>query len=187
MPVHALSSVFKARFRKLIFKRHPEISATLPAAAWESSWVVHSKPVGSGQKALRYLARYLYRVAIANEAIRHADDHAITFRYRDGATRKSRTCTLSPREFLRRFLQHVLPKGFVKTRYFGLHHSAKRATLSTTRAMLHLRAGTPPAPAPVASAKPSILCVRCSSPMVFLCNITTGFFPASLPRGPPHP
>jgi len=166
VPVHALSNLFKARFRELLKKGHPELFATIPATLWTSAWVVHSKPVGSGDKALRYLARYLYRVALANSSITQADDRSIRFRYRDSEEQRQRTCSLKPTEFLRRFLQHVLPKGFVKVRYFGLHHPAKRQALTLARMMLCLRLRCePPASKPPPPARPARRCPRCSTPL----------------------
>jgi hypothetical protein len=188
VPVHALSAVFRTRFRTLLEKRHPEIFATIPTQLWKSDWVVHSKPVGSGDKALRYLARYLYRVAIANTAIVQADDHSIRFRFRDSEHQRQHSCTLKPAEFLRRFLQHVLPKGFVKVRYFGLHHPAKRQTLTLTRLMLHLRLRCdPPPPKPAPVPKPPICCPRCTLPMNCVQNLRPSRSPTPSARGPPQP
>lgn len=192
-PVHALSSVFRARFHALLETHHPALFASIPGKTWTSDWVVHSEPVGSGEHALRYLARYLYRVAIANSAISHADDPSassgqatIRFRYRDSGDNRPRTCTLAPREFLRRFLQHVLPKGFVKIRYLGLHHPANRGRLSLARAFLHLRLNHEPPPPPVpAPPRPVARCQRCATPMtpVQKLNPLRARFP--LNRGPP--
>lgn len=186
VPVHALSKVFRARLRDAIKKQHPKLFATLPTQIWTAPWVVHSKPVGSGEKALRYLARYLYRVAIANTAILHADDQSVRFRYRDSDEQRVRTCTLSPQEFLRRFLQHVLPKGFVKARTFGLNHSSKRRALAMLRLMIYLRARRePPAPITVQTTKPPCRCPRCKTPMHFVKRLVPQ--PAFNPfaRGPP--
>lgn len=186
VPVHALSTVFRARFRALLEKRHPALLALIPPETWTSAWVVHSKPVGSGEKALRYLARYLYRVAIANSAIAHADEHTVTFRYRDSAERKPRTASLAPHEFLRRFLQHVLPKSFVKVRYFGLHHAANRPKLRLARAFLYLRLQQPPPPTVITPpAKPAPCCPRCAAPMSFVQKLAPVRRFPHRDRGPP--
>jgi hypothetical protein len=189
VPVHALSKVFRARFREALRAPQPKLAQHVPAALWRKPWVVHSQPVGSGAQALRYLSRYLYRVALANAAILHADAHRVSFRYRDSAARRPRTCTLPPQEFLRRFLQHVLPKGFVKVRYYGLHHPARRADLTLIRAALALRAGQPlPAPAtPTAAAlRPQACrCPRCHTPMAPLERIKPQVAFSPFARGPP--
>lgn len=188
VPVHALSNLFRTRFRTLLEKRQSALFASIPSELWKSDWVVHSKPVGSGDKALRYLARYLYRVALANSAITRADDHSVRFRYRDSQEQRQHTCTLTPAEFLRRFLQHVLPKGFVKVRYFGLHHPAKRQALTLARLMLCLQLRCePPAPKPVPAPKPATCCPRCTLPMVLVRKISPCHTPATSARGPPLP
>lgn len=188
VPVHALAPVFRARFRDGLETKHPDLFAALPAKIWTSSWVVHSKPVGSGEKALRYLARYLYRVAIANTAILHADDQSVRFRYRDSDDQRVRTCTLPPHEFLRRFLQHVLPKGFVKARTFGLNHSSKRRTLAMLRLMIYLRARRePPAPTTATATKPPCRCPRCRTPMNLMGRIEPQRTFNLFARGPPLP
>jgi hypothetical protein len=196
VPVHALSAVFRARFRDGLRQRLPEVFAQVPASTWTQDWVVHSKPVGSGEQALRYLSRYLYRVALSNKAILSADAPStgsgqitIRFRYRRGEDGKPRTCSLPPQEFLRRFLQHVLPKGFVKIRSYGLHHPSRRAALTLLRAFLHLQAGRPlPAPAPSPDARPHIpRCPCCHAPMRRLARLApqyhTGHDPPT--TGPP--
>lgn len=188
VPVHGLSRLFRARFRDGLKKRLPGLFASLPATTWKSPWVVHVKPVGSGEQALRYLSRYLYRVALSNAAILHADNAAITFRYRDSADRRSHTCTLTPPEFLRRFLQHVLPKGFVKIRYFGLHHPARRRVLRLARAALYLHAGLelPPPAVPAASTPIPCLCPRCNTPMHSAEQLRPQAALSTFARGPPH-
>jgi hypothetical protein len=188
VPVHALSQVFRARFRDELKPRFPDLFAGLPAKTWTTPWVVHAEHVGSGEQALRYLSRYLYRVAISNAALLRADDQTVTFRYRDSQNQRSRTCTLAPHEFLRRFLQHVLPKGFVKARTLGLHHPAKRRALTLVRLMLYWQARRQPPPAtslaPPATQKVTC-CPHCAAPMrrVQLLAPLSTFTPCA--RGPP--
>jgi hypothetical protein len=92
--------------------------------------------VGSGLPALRYLAPYIFRVAISNNRILELAEGKVTFRYRASDTGKLRTCTLLAEEFIRRFLQHVLPKGFVKVRYYGFLASGCRQRLASIRQQL---------------------------------------------------
>ena len=94
----------------------------------KKKWVVYAKPPFAGPEAvLAYLSRYTHRVAISNRRLISLDETGVTFRYkdyrRDGADRQ-RTMTLSPDEFIRRFLLHVLPKGFHRIRHYGLLASA---------------------------------------------------------------
>lgn len=191
VPVHALSSVFRARFRDAFSQQHPEIFAQVKSTVWrQHKWVVHSKPVGSGEKALTYLARYVYRVALSERAILKHGTNRITLRYRKSGTNVPRTMRLAPQEFIRRFLQHVLPSGFRKVRYFGLHHSSKRTLLKYLRAAMAIQANIPlPLPPPAEEPfRPS--CPDCDQPMRFERRITpfqhAHLFPSALsPRGPP--
>jgi hypothetical protein len=143
VPVPALSRVFRARFRDAMREQHPEIFTQIKPGVWKQSWVVHSKPVGSGEKTLAYLARYVYRVALSNRAILKYTPQRVTIRYRKSDTNEPRTMRLEPQELIRRFLQHVLPSGFRKIRYFGLHHSSKRTQLRGLQAAMAFRLGQP--------------------------------------------
>jgi hypothetical protein len=105
------------------------------------NWVVYAKPPFAGPAAvLAYLSRYTHRVAISNRRLISLDERGVTFRYkdyrRDGAERY-RTMTLATGEFIRRFLLHVLPKGFHRIRHYGLLASAgRKANVARARAML---------------------------------------------------
>jgi hypothetical protein len=98
---------------------------------------------------LTYLAPYIFRVAISNNRILKSADGKVTFRYRTTDTGKLRRCTLPAQEFIRRFLQHVLPKGFVKVRYFGFLSSGLRKRLAALRQrLLACSTDSPPPLAP---------------------------------------
>jgi len=127
LPVKALSSLFRAKFRDEL-KKHDCFQAG-PAAVWSQDWVVHCQPVGRGQRALRYLAPYVFRVALTNWRLVAVTDKVVSFRFRPSGSRAWRLCTLSALEFIRRFLQHVLPKGFVKVRYYGFFSPGQRRVL----------------------------------------------------------
>ena len=187
VPVRALSVVFAARVRDLLRERHPPLFAQIPAALWRNPWVVHSKPVGAGEHALAYLARYVFRVALADSAILHHDAHQVVFRYRDGLTGKPRTALLAPMEFIRRFLQHVLPSGFRKVRHYGLYHSSKRQALRLLQAQLALTTGLPlpPAAKPRRNPLPPPVCRHCSTPLVAAGEVPRSSRPAATARGPP--
>jgi hypothetical protein len=109
-----------------------------PAATdhWSKKWVVHCKSVGTGQAALKYLATYVFRVAISNNRLVSLENEQVTFRYTDSNTGKKGYSTLSSEEFIRRFLQHVLPKGFMKVRYYGLFSPTHRPRLKRVRQLL---------------------------------------------------
>ncbi len=113
VPVKPLGILFRAKLRAAL--RQLKLAEQVPTETWTQAWVVDCRPVGNGQAALKYLAPYVVRGPLANNRIVGATDDSVTFCYRDGSTRHRRTCTVTPDEFLRRFLQHVLPKGFVNT------------------------------------------------------------------------
>ena len=131
LPVKALSRIFRAKFRDAL--RQTDWFEDIPASTWQNEWVVHCKPVGDGAAALKYLAPYIFRVAISNKRILKVAHDKVTFRFRRSDTGQWRTCTLDALEFIRRFLQHVLPKGFVKVRYYGLFSPGNRHLLSAVR------------------------------------------------------
>jgi len=133
LPVKAVAKIFRAKFRQALRKSCYE---EIPAKVWRQPWVVHCKAVGDGASALKYLAPYIFRVAISNKRIVKKTNSHVIFRYRSTKTSKTKTCTLSAEEFIRRFLQYVLPKGFVKVRYYGFFSSGLRARLAPLREQL---------------------------------------------------
>lgn len=132
-PVEALSSIFRARFVKLARKALKGKDIKLPHSIWKKDWVVFSGPALKGAKGskgvLKYLARYIYRSAITNTRIISDNNGSITFKYRHSKTRIWQETTLPAIEFMRRFLQHVLPIGFHKVRYYGFLAPSYRPTL----------------------------------------------------------
>jgi hypothetical protein len=127
VPVRALSVRFRARFLARVKAALPDV--IIPAAVWQTPWVVYCKPTVQGSAAvLRYLARYVHRAAITDARIIAVTDSQVTFSYKDAQAHQWRRMTLSGEEFLRRFLQHVLPPGFHKVRYYGLWAPAAQPT-----------------------------------------------------------
>ncbi len=139
IPVRAASPILRAKFRELMEKRQPGLCAQQPRAAWTKKWNVWCKHTGQGKAAvLDYLARYVHRIAITNARIVAMDDSTVTFRYKERKKDRWRSCTLSGHEFMRQFLQHVLPKGFHKVRYYGLWNPKKRAFMHNACIALQL-------------------------------------------------
>ena len=106
---------------------------------FRQNWVVYAKPpFGGPEQVLRYLGRYTHRVAISNHRLLSFDGDNVTFRWRDYARgNKQRTMTVSADEFIRRFLLHVLPKGFVRIRHFGFMANYQRsASIELCRKLL---------------------------------------------------
>jgi len=132
--VRPLGRLFRAKFRDALQKAG--LLDLVPAETWAKEWVVHCQPVGSGVTALKYLAPYIFRVAISNGRILKLVDGQVTFRYQDASTEETRHCTVTAEEFIRRFLQHVLPRGFVKVRYYGFFSHGNRPLLHQIRQRL---------------------------------------------------
>jgi len=143
-PVRALSNIFRAKVRDAVTSALPGV--TLPDSIWKQKWCVHCRAApGATDAVLRYVARYVYRGIVANRDIVAVTDTCVTFRYKATDTGRLTTMTLHPHEFMRRFLQHVLPRGFHRIRYFGLWSAPWR----TKRRRLQLAlGGRLPAPEP---------------------------------------
>ena len=175
LPVKALSILFRAKVRDGLSRA--KWFAEIPEEVWRCDWVVHCQPVGNGQAALKYLAPYIFRVALSNGRLRRLEGGRVTFTYRDSASGAERDCTLEVEEFIRRFLQHVLPKGFVKVRYYGLFSGKKRRLLALVRGIL----GAARLPARASSTGRSeaagLGCPRCGKEMRRVERLS--------PRGPP--
>jgi hypothetical protein len=115
-------------------------SGALPTAPANKRWVTFTKPVVQGaEHVLEYLGRYVHKTALGNHAVVADDDRTVTFRYTENRTHQRRQMTLPADEFLRRFLQHVPPKGFHRVRCFGLLGSTHRATLKGIQLLLMKR------------------------------------------------
>jgi len=142
-----------------------EAFAAFLRTLFREDWVVYAKaPFGGPEHVLQYLARYTHRVAIANHRLLSVDGDHVTFRWKDYAHhRKCRAMTLTAEEFLRRFLQHVLPKGFPRIRYFGwFANRRRRELLPLCRRLLAVA----PPPAEANSVEPAVWqCPICGSPM----------------------
>jgi hypothetical protein len=139
VPVKPLSIVFRAKFRDRL--RDEGLLGQVDPSAWDRDWVVHCQPAGDGRQSLRYLAPYVFRVAIGDHRIVACDDGRVTFTYRKVGSSRRRKMTLDALEFLRRFLQHVLPPGFPKVRHYGFLSPTTGVSLESVRWLIALWAG----------------------------------------------
>jgi len=117
LPVRALSRIYRAKMRDAI--QNLGLMDFIAPEVWDIEWNVNCENKGNGIRALTYLSAYLFRVAISNSRIVRSDAETTTFLYKKQKSDKYKNCTLPTSEFIRRFLQHVLPKGFVKVRHYG--------------------------------------------------------------------
>src|SRR4030042_2476746 len=104
--------------------------------SWHIAWNVNCQAVGSSEATLKYLAPYIFRVAISDSRIMAVKDRTVTFSYRKKGSNRSRKVTLDVIEFIRRFLQHVLPAGFMKVRHYGFMSSNCAIPLARLRFLM---------------------------------------------------
>jgi len=140
VPVEKLSPMISRRFSETLQKEHPDLHAQIPAGVWNREWCSYCNPFGTGHEAvLNYLARYVFRIAITNARILSMDESNVKLRCKNNKTQKWSERTISGVEFIRRFLQHVLPQGFHKVRYYGHWSPAKRDQQLRVRLMFLLK------------------------------------------------
>ncbi len=167
--VRPLGKLFRAKLRAALKKT--AWFNEVPLSIWREGWVVHSQAVGNGQAALKYLAPYIFRVAISNKRLVTVTKGQVTFRYTASGQKKSKLCRLSAEEFIRRFLQHVLPKGFVKVRYYGLFAPGQRQRLTQARALLTANAPIEPESRSIeadierSAPEAALVCPTCGGPL----------------------
>lgn len=156
LPVRALSKIFRAKFRDAMAAQG--LLADIPPEAWDIDWNVNCQAVGDGQATLAYLARYVFKVAISESRIVSIDEHAVTFRYRKVHSNRARTMRLPITEFMRRFLQHVLPTGFMKVRYYGFLSPNCSISIEELKARIAMAHGFAQQPPPIEIEPPAPMC-----------------------------
>jgi hypothetical protein len=139
LPVQALSILFRAKFRDLM--KQAKLFDQIPPELWQIAWNVNCQAVGSSQATLKYLAPYVFKVAISNSRIVRVQHRTVLIRYRKPHSERSRILALDAMEFIRRFLQHVLPTGFMKIRYYGFMNPNCRVPLDRIRGLIEISYG----------------------------------------------
>jgi hypothetical protein len=188
LPCEVLRKVFRGKFVSalkqafcngqlcfhgdLALLAQPKTFAAWLRPLYRKKWIVYLKPpFGGPQFVLHYLGRYTHRVAISNHRLVSFADGKVTFRWRDSAhNSEQKLLTLSLDEFLRRFLLHLLPKGFVRIRNFGLLANRKRAT--TLPLCFHLLGATPQTERAASPTSQLWLCPKCGGPMQVIERLT---------------
>lgn len=189
LPVKVLSRVFRGKFiagLRRAYRKHQLVFfgqcvslnndvafAVFLRTLFQHDWVVYAKPpFGGAEHVLHYLARYTHRVAISNHRLLAVTDSTVTFRWKDYAHgSRHRSMTLSSHEFLRRFLQHVLPKGFPRIRYFGWMANRRKRLLVLCRTLLRQPSPATEASTNVAGSSVRI-CPHCSGAMYVIQRLT---------------
>jgi hypothetical protein len=178
LPVKALGAHLRTLFKTRLQKEHPELFAQVPAKVWKRHWNVDSRPAGSGQNALRYLSRYVFKTATGNRKVQLLAEGKVRWSFRESKSGRATSIQLDPLEFMGRFLQHILPRSFARVRTFGWLHPAAKVRANRVRALLgqqplltaaEERAWTPPAdPDSQLPAGPRV--VVCSAPLCPRCQ-----------------
>ncbi|MCK9389116.1 MAG: transposase [Sulfuritalea sp.] len=162
LPVRALSPIFRAKFRDAM--RAAGLLAEIDPCVWTVDWNVNCQAVGDAAASLAYLSRYVFKVGISEGRIVRADAAQVVFRYRKVGSSRPRTLALATVEFMRRFLQHVLPRGFMKVRYFGFLSPSFSMSIEELKGRIELAQGftvaAAPTPAPTEASR-SRACPHC--------------------------
>jgi len=162
LPDQRVSARLQSRMRQRLRAEAPQLYWQVPSIVWSRPWVLHCKSAGRGAEALIYLSRYIHKTAISSARLLHQDDQTVTFSYRESGTGQERTCTLAAEEFLRRFLQHVLPKGFHRVRHSGWLSPAAKTHFEEVATLLD----APPRPPRPITLLPIVLqCPHCQKPL----------------------
>ena len=192
LPCGVLSRVFRGKFISGLKRAHGEGKLCLPGdlqyladkkafrsflrVLHQHQWVVYAKqPFGGPVHVLNYLSRYTHRVAISNHRLVAFSDGKVTFRWKDYARgSQQKLMTLSEEEFLRRFLLHILPPGFVRIRFFGYMANRRRAALlPICRELIGANSESDPkSKTAQVEAQPARLCPHCSGPMIVIQRLT---------------
>lgn len=202
LAVKALSLRFRTLMRAALEGEDPPAMQRIPARVWKQKWWVYSKAVGGGQHALRYLSRYIFKTATGDRRVAVRPEGKVRWPYRESNTGRPQHVDLEPTELIRRFLQHVLPKGYTRVRSFGWLHPAAKIKLNRVRALLRQKPvltqaemeawqtpdqwPEPPLPEEESPAQSAPYCRQCQVLMRCLGRWRPGNDPPlPPPRGPP--
>jgi len=170
VPQRGLAILFRAKFRDALDRAG--LLGQVDPAVWRAQWVVDSQAVGDGRTSLKYLAPYVFRVAISDRRIVSCDDGRVTFTYRRVGSKRQRRMTVDAQEFIRRFLQHVLPAGFQKVRHYGFLSPTSRIAIEAVRRLVVLYYGLISLllaqASPVAVIEAGLRCDACGGPLLCL-------------------
>jgi hypothetical protein len=203
LPYRPLANRFRTLFGEKLKKQAPELHALIPEKIWTQRWNINIEAAGSGENALRYLARYVFKTATGNRRLLQLPDGKVRWPFRSSQTRQWTHQDFTPEELIRRFVQHVLPQGYCRVRCFGWFHPAAKVRLNRVRALLRLAPvlsvaqkqtwkipeglwPAQPSPLPERPPVPAPLCPCCQKPMIFLERWEAGDTPPppQLPRPP---
>jgi hypothetical protein len=138
-PVKVISKIFRAKLRDQLTRL--DLLQYVDPDLWQQNFIVNCQAVGTCQESIRYLAPYVFKVAISHSRIIKVEGGKVWFRYKKPRSNRWRTMAVDTMEFMRRYLQHVLPTGFMKVRYYGFMSPASSVELETVRSLIELAYG----------------------------------------------
>jgi hypothetical protein len=170
LPVKALSKIFRAKFRHEIQKHG--LLDPIDQKAWQIDWNVNCQAVGTSANSIAYLAPYVFKVAMSNSRIVKVENRRVHFRYKKPKSERWRTMDLDAMEFMRRFLQHVLPTGLMKVRYYGFLNPNCSVPLDEIETKIELAYGfnieTPEKPM---TTEISLNCPHCGGKLIYQYSV----------------
>jgi hypothetical protein len=176
LPVKAMSKIFKAKFMEVMRKSglYPQI----PVEVWEKGFNVNCQAVGSAYHSIKYLAPYVFKVAISEQRIVKIEDRKVFLKYKKATSNRWRVLCLDVMEFIRRFLQHVLPTGFMKIRYYGFLNPNCSVKLEKISALIELSFGFDvDLPEHIPPEFEPLRCLECGGKLIYRGSLLpSGFF-----------
>ena len=172
LPVKQLSAQVRTNLRRALEQEDPQLYKTIPTPQWHKGWNVHISAAGNGAHAITYLSRYVNQTALSRKRILADDRQHVTIGYTESGTGEKKAMRLTGHEFIRRFLQHVLPKGFKRLRHYGWSSPAAHKKLTRIRALLDWRAPE------LAESEPyAPTCRKCAGALVLVTSWKRGRAP----------
>ncbi|RJQ70315.1 MAG: transposase [Desulfobacteraceae bacterium] len=170
LPVGVMSKIFKAKF--LDEMKKSGLASSICPDVWKQPWVVNCQAVGTGAQSIKYLAPYVFKVALSNNRIVKIENRQVFFKYKKTGSNRWRTKAFEVMEFMRRFLQHVLPTGFMKVRYYGFMSPGSSISMEQVSACISRHAGTEATPAEITiPVHPSPVCSTCGGNLIYYASI----------------
>ncbi len=170
LPVKALSRIFRAKFRDRM--NAAGLWDEIAPEVWEADWNVNCQAVGPAEATMKYLAPYVFKVAISNSRIVKVEEGRVFFHYRKPHSSRLRTMALPVMEFIRRFLQHVLPTGFMKVRYYGFLSPTSSVPLDAVKSRIEMAYGfAVSTPETEIEPLPPMTCRHCGGTLIYRLSI----------------
>ena len=169
LPIFQLSKMCKEKFKKLM-QREGKLHL-IPSEVWDKEWNVNIQSVGSGRNTIKYLSRYVFKVAISDYRITKVQNRRVYFKYRSRKTGLVIPTSLDVLDFIKKYLLHVLPSGFMKVRYYGFMHTSFQMEFKDIRLIIEGLVAILNKPVKDKIEKVFIPCTVCGKEMKFMFSI----------------